>query len=124
MNRFVRKCGPPSRAAVFMGIVLIAATVMVEPAYTQDMNPESPQYMNPESPRYINPSIQEESVNASCYKGDIDAGNYIGSITVTSSRTAGQICNSIYYDCRGKCLGCFTDSRGMQVCYDSEGRKK
>ncbi len=67
--------------------------------------------------------VQGERVNVSCFKGNLDPGNYIGSLTVTSPQNAGMRCNSLYYDCQGACLGCFTDPNGFQVCYDNDGRK-
>jgi hypothetical protein len=96
-------------AAVIILIVLATATALVEQAYAQGEEPEN---------------VLENNIAVSCFKENLDAGNYIGSLTVTSPQAAGRRCNSLYYDCQGKCLGCFTDSdRGVQVCYDNDGRK-
>ncbi len=95
-------------ATVIIVTILAAATAMVEPAYALGKGPSE---------------IQEETVTVSCFKGNTDAGNFIGSITITSPQAAGRRCNSVYYDCQGECLGCFTDSNGFQVCYDNDGRK-
>ncbi len=96
------------QAFVISIIALAAATALVQQAFALGEEPET---------------IQKEIVTVSCFKGNLDPGNRIGSITVTSPQTAAQICNSIYYDCQGKCLGCFIDSGGVQVCYDKDGRK-
>ena len=96
-------------AAVIILIVLTAATALVEQAYAQGEGPEN---------------VEEKIIAVSCFRGNLDAGNYIGNLTVTSPQAAGRRCNSLYYDCQGECLGCFTDSDlGVQVCYDNDGRK-
>jgi len=67
---------------------------------------------------------QDESITVSCFKGNLGEGNYIGNLTVTVPENAGPLCNSTYYDCQGKCIGCFTDPKlDKQVCYDNTGTK-
>jgi hypothetical protein len=65
-----------------------------------------------------------ENVTVSCYKGNLDMGNYVGNVVIFDPNTAGQSCNSLYYDCRGKCYGCFSDfDLSEDVCYDNAGRR-
>ena len=65
-----------------------------------------------------------ESVSVSCYKGNPDQKDLLGSIMVFAPELAGQSCNSFYYNCYGKCFGCFSDfDLTEDVCYDSSGRK-
>jgi hypothetical protein len=108
MNRSAKSSGAAVRAAVLGIIVLAVATALVEPAFALGESPTQ---------------IQEETIVVSCFKGNLDAGNYIGNLTITTPQNAGQRCNSAYYDCQDECLGCFTDNQGHQVCYDNEGRK-
>jgi hypothetical protein len=101
MDSLAKKSRAAVKAAVLIVILLVAATGRVKPAYTQ-----------------------EENITVSCYKGNLDEGNYIGDLTVTTPENAGQDCNSLYYDCQGECLGCFPDSDFTEdVCYDNMGKK-
>jgi len=95
------KRGWPCRMAAAMVVVLAALVILAIPAYTDD-----------------------ENITASCYKGNSDQGDYLGTVMIFSPESAGQRCNSLYYGCRGKCVGCFDDSDfGGEVCYDNAGRK-
>lgn len=65
-----------------------------------------------------------EAVSASCYKGDPEEGNLIGSLTVVVPNDAGKGCNSLYASCGGECTGCVSEfDFGGDICYDSAGRK-
>lgn len=69
-------------------------------------------------------AAQEEEITVSCYKGNLDEGNNVGTVTVTKPEDAGPSCNSTYYDCQGQCLGCFPDKDlDRMVCYDNTGNK-
>ncbi len=109
ITRTANKCGAAVRTVALIVMVPAAATTMVGPAYALGEDPSE---------------VQGETINVSCFKGNLDAGNYIGSVTVTNRQNAGRSCNSTYYDCEGKCLGCFPDAnRDRQVCYDNEGQE-
>ncbi|HSB52603.1 MAG TPA: hypothetical protein VLD40_08080 [Dissulfurispiraceae bacterium] len=62
----------------------------------------------------------EESVSVACYLGD----NVVGDgVEVFDTSTAARVCNSMFYDCGGRCVGCFIDSDyGEDVCVDMNGR--
>ncbi len=99
MERMTRKRGIALRAVLLVS-VLIAGTALVQPAYT------------------------DENINVSCYKGDKDDGAYLGTVMVFSPETASAQCNALYYACKGKCYGCFSDfDLGGDVCYDSSGKR-
>ena len=67
---------------------------------------------------------EEEAIDVSCYKKDSEAGLYVGNVTVTRPETAAVNCNATYYDCKDKCIGCFTDPKLNQtVCYNVVGEK-
>jgi hypothetical protein len=65
----------------------------------------------------------DEKIEVACYRGNLDEGNFIGNLTVNDPRNAGHDCNLEYYDCKGECVGCLTDSDSKQVCYDDSGTK-
>lgn len=72
----------------------------------------------------ITAQADDENITVSCFKGNLDEGNYIGNVKVTKPENAGQDCNTTYYDCQGECLGCFPDKDlDRQVCYDNAGKK-
>ena len=57
-----------------------------------------------------------------CYKGDTQAGNFIGEVSVITLQNAGRDCNSTYPACQGQCIGCIYDSNlSKNICYDSLG---
>ncbi len=89
------------KAAVLIVTFLAAASIPAKPAHAQD-----------------------ESIEVSCYKGNLDQGNYTGNVSVNDPRNAGTDCNQEYnYDCQGQCVGCLIDSDSNQVCYDNSGMK-
>ncbi len=98
--RSTRKGAPLAMAAGFV-MVLAAVLTPVAPASTDG-----------------------EHIAISCYRENLDMGNRVGSILVLSTENAAQRCNSLYYDCNGKCIGCYSDSDlTEEVCYDGNGRK-
>jgi hypothetical protein len=95
------KKGAAVRAAVFLVPVIIAAVIPIKDAQTYS-----------------------EVVSVSCYKENPGVGNYVGDLTVPGPENACQGCNSMYSDCRGKCVGCVSDFDITEdVCYDTAGKK-
>lgn len=67
----------------------------------------------------ILPVSAEESITAYCYRD----GRSLGSVVVFDVSNAAAACNNLYYDCKGKCIGCFNDSDYIDyVCVDRSGR--
>jgi hypothetical protein len=67
----------------------------------------------------IVPVSAEESTPAYCYRDN----RSIGSVTVFEDSDAAAMCNSFYYDCKGKCIACFHDFDYVAyVCVDPSGR--
>jgi hypothetical protein len=66
-------------------------------------------------------AFADESISVTCYNlqnSEIPVGNAI----VYDTAQAASACNSLYYDCRGKCVGCFTDQDYLDsVCVDMRG---
>ncbi len=67
-------------------------------------------------------AFADESITVSCYnlqKSEIPVGN----VVVYDTSQAAGACNSMYYDCKGRCVGCFTDSDYTDtVCITASGR--
>ena len=72
----------------------------------------------------ISVNSRDQNVSVTCYMGNPNAGgSTMGSISVIAA-TAGAACNSLYYDCQGRCYGCYSDfDPSEDVCVDAAGRK-
>lgn len=69
-------------------------------------------------------TMAEQTLSVTCYLGNPNDGNNLGSITVNSPAAAGPTCNSFNYSCQGRCFGCYADfDLSEDVCVDSAGRK-
>lgn len=66
-------------------------------------------------------AFADESITVSCY--DLQKAGYpIGNIVVYDTAQAAAACNMTYYDCRGRCVGCFSDSDYIDaVCINTAG---
>ena len=70
---------------------------------------------------FIGPAFGDESTNVSCYK-DAQSSWSLGSVAVYDVAEAVQACNTMYYDCRGRCIGCYQDfDYADNVCVDMRG---
>ena len=69
----------------------------------------------------ITKSFADQGISVSCYnleKSEIPIGN----VVVYDTSLAARSCNSLYYDCKGRCVGCFTDQDYLDsVCVDLSG---
>ena len=67
-------------------------------------------------------AFADESISISCYK-DAQSAWAVGTAVVYNVADAAASCNSLYYDCRGRCIGCYQDSDYIDnVCIDMQGR--
>jgi len=67
----------------------------------------------------ILPVSAEESISVFCYRD----GRSLGNVVVYDVANAANACNNLYYDCKGKCIGCFNDYDYVDyVCVDKSGR--
>jgi hypothetical protein len=72
----------------------------------------------------INMVDPDRSLSVTCYLGNPNDRNSLGDITVRGPESAGPTCNSLYYSCKGRCFGCFSDfDLSEDICVDSSGRK-
>ena len=66
-------------------------------------------------------AFADESISISCYK-DAKSSWSVGKVVVYDVAEAAQACNSFYYDCRGRCIGCYQDLDYVDdVCIDMRG---
>ena len=65
----------------------------------------------------------EESIEADCYIKVDDDYVPVGNVDIFDAAKAASTCNSVYMDCKGKCIGCYLDEDDDEYCYDSAGRK-
>lgn len=67
----------------------------------------------------VAPTLADESVTVACYAGN----QSVGSVVVFNLADAARACNSMYYDCRGRCVGCIYDYDYVHdVCVDVSSR--
>jgi hypothetical protein len=65
------------------------------------------------------PVFADESITAYCYRDN----RSLGSVVIFDISNAATACNNLYYDCKGKCIGCFHDFDYLDyVCVDRSGR--
>jgi hypothetical protein len=65
------------------------------------------------------PVSADESLTAYCYRDSRSIGN----VTIFDTSNAATACNNMYYECKGKCIGCFHDFDYIDyVCVDTSGR--
>jgi hypothetical protein len=68
-------------------------------------------------------TLADESVSATCYLNQSVGNVSVGSVVVFNVANAAQACNSMYNDCRGRCIGCIYDNDYVHdVCVDVSGR--
>jgi hypothetical protein len=66
------------------------------------------------------PMYADEGISVACYAGN--ASWSLGTALVFDVTIGAQVCNSMYVDCRGRCVGCFHDNDYVRdVCVDAGG---
>jgi len=69
-------------------------------------------------------TVSDQTVSATCYQGNPNDNEVLGSITVSNPLEAGPSCNSLYYSCRGRCFGCYSDfDLSEDICVNNAGRR-
>jgi len=67
----------------------------------------------------VQPVSAEESMTIYCYRDN----RSLGSVVVFDFSAAAIACNNVYYECKGKCIGCYHDFDYVDyVCIDVSGR--
>jgi hypothetical protein len=68
--------------------------------------------------------VGDQNISVTCYLGNPNDRNSLGDIMVYSAESAGPTCNSMFFNCRGACFGCFSDfDLSQDICVDNSGRK-
>jgi hypothetical protein len=66
-------------------------------------------------------AFADQSISISCYK-DPQSSSSVGTVVVYDVAVAARACNSMYYDCKGRCIGCYHDFDYLDnVCVDMQG---
>ncbi len=69
-------------------------------------------------------SMPDRTISVTCYLGNPNDRQTLGSMTVPNPEAAGPACNSYNFSCRGRCYGCYSDfDLSEDVCVDNSGRK-
>jgi len=113
-----------------LGLCLFAAVILTAlPVLGQDSLPRLPSGGVESLPALgsnsiSTASIPDQTLSVTCYLGNPNDKQSMGSITVNSPAAAGPSCNSLNYACQGRCFGCYADfDLSDDVCVDSGGRK-
>ena len=109
--------------------LMMAALLAVLPAWGNDQLPmlqsSAPAQLPSLSSSNLNMApVSDQAMTVTCYLGNPNDRNTLGSITVYSPAEAGINCNSLNYSCRGRCFGCYSDfDMAEDICVDASGRK-
>src|SRR5512137_516791 len=69
-------------------------------------------------------AMPDQTLSVTCYLGNPNDKQSLGSITVNGAAAAGPNCNSLNYACQGRCFGCYADfDMSEDICVDGSGRK-
>jgi len=110
-------------------LLLGCLIVAVRPAMAVDTLPQlqstGPQGLPSMSASSINAAnVADQTVSVTCYLGNPNDREVLGSIAVSNPLDAGPTCNSLNFSCRGRCFGCYSDfDLSEDVCVDSAGRR-
>ena len=108
-------------------LVTASLVLAVLPLYADDLpmlQSASPDQLPSLSTVSINMVDQDKSLSVTCYLGNPNDRNSLGDIMVQGAVTAGPTCNSMFFSCKGRCFGCFSDfDLSQDICVDSSGRK-
>ena len=107
------------RLFLLAGILLAAV-----PARGVDTLPQLPASGSQGLPTLGSVNMSNQSISVTCYLGNPNDNQSLGSITVNGPAAAGATCNSFNYSCQGRCFGCYSDfDMSEDVCVDAAGRR-
>lgn len=110
-------------------IIMVTVTLLLSalPTFAEDlpMLPSAgPGQLPSLSTATINMTDPEKMISVTCYLGNPNDGHSVATIMIQGAASAGISCNSMFYDCKGRCFGCFADSDLSQdICVDNNSRK-
>ncbi|MFZ4857220.1 MAG: hypothetical protein ACOYL3_12570 [Desulfuromonadaceae bacterium] len=113
------------RSIIFLLTASILLTVLS--AFADDLpmlQSATPVQLPSLSTATINMSDPEKMISVTCYFGNPLEGRSVATIMIQGAAAAGPSCNSMFYDCKGRCFGCFSDSDlSRDICADNNSRK-
>ena len=69
----------------------------------------------------VHTALADESISITCYNLQASESP-VGNVVVYDTSQAAGACNSLYYNCKGRCVGCYTDQDYLDsVCIDARG---
>ena len=116
--------GSVQRFSLLTGFMLIAV-----PVWGGDNLPTLPSSGSGGLPTLSSSSLSvtampDKNLSVTCYLGNPNDNQSLGSITVNGPAMAGPSCNSLNYICQGRCFGCYSDfDLSEDVCVDAGGRR-
>jgi hypothetical protein len=114
--------------SVLRNSLLVAVLLASVPAWSGDNLPTLPSTGPAGLPSLSSSPINaipaaEQTVSVTCYLGNPNDNNSLGSIATVAS-AAGAGCNSINFSCQGRCFGCYADfDLSEDICVDIAGRR-
>jgi hypothetical protein len=105
-------------------LFLLIGVFAALPAWGADTLPQLPASGSGSLPTVNMVAMPDQTLTVTCYLGNPNDNQNLGSITVNSPASAGPTCNSFNYACQGRCFGCYADfDMSDDVCVDNSGRK-
>ena len=84
----------------------------------------SPNQLPSLSSASVNMVDPDRSISVTCYLVNPNDRNSLGAIMAQGAAAAGPSCNAMFFSCKGRCFGCFSDSDLSQdICVDNNGKK-
>jgi hypothetical protein len=110
----------PLMKTMLLAIILSGSP---EPLPTlQSVQPEQLPSINSVKPDII--PVTDRMFSATCYLGNPNDRQTLGDLTVNGAEAAGPACNAMFFVCKGRCYGCFSDfDYSQDICVDNSGKK-
>lgn len=110
-------------------IFLLAATLLLSalPAFADSLpmlQSATPAQLPSLSTATINMADPDKMISVTCYFGNPNDGRSLATIMIQGGSSAGTYCNSMFFECKGRCFGCFSDfDLSQDICVDNSGKK-
>ena len=109
---------------ILLAVSLLSSTLPTFAADLPSLQSAASAQLPSVSTATINMTDPEKMISVTCYLGNPNDGKSVATIMIQGAASTGSSCNSMFYDCKGRCFGCFSDSDLSQdICVDNNGRK-
>jgi len=110
--------------ALLLSVPLLLATIPLFADELPSLQSASPAQLPSINSAPLNMVDPDRSLTTTCYLGNPNDHNSLGDIVVRGPESAGPTCNALFYSCKGRCFGCFSDfDLSQDICVDNSGRK-